>query len=163
MQLELLNEQGQATSKVDAPDTVFGRDYNERKYFGDGAGIAVRKGEEALRDGFSATRFWNDVRESGATYFAYMGAVIHLLWAQPERPDDADNAVRRAFGAAAPAAIVEAFERRFGLDEQEPATLDALAVELSLTRERVRQIQQDALARLKRALTAGGIGRDAVL
>ena len=54
-------------------------------------------------------------------------------------------------------------ERRFGLGECEPATLDALATELSLTRERVRQIQQDALARLKRALTAGGIGRDAVL
>ena len=29
MQLELLNEQGQSTSKVDAPDTVFARDYNE--------------------------------------------------------------------------------------------------------------------------------------
>ena len=29
MQLELLNEQGQPTSKVDAPDTVFARDYNE--------------------------------------------------------------------------------------------------------------------------------------
>ncbi|NML13722.1 50S ribosomal protein L4 [Azohydromonas caseinilytica] len=29
MQLELLNEQGQAASKVDAPDTVFARDYNE--------------------------------------------------------------------------------------------------------------------------------------
>ena len=29
MQLELLNDQGQAASKVDAPDTVFGRDYNE--------------------------------------------------------------------------------------------------------------------------------------
>jgi large subunit ribosomal protein L4 len=29
MQLELLNEQGQATAKVDAPDTVFARDYNE--------------------------------------------------------------------------------------------------------------------------------------
>jgi len=28
-QLELLNEQGQATAKVDAPDTVFGREYNE--------------------------------------------------------------------------------------------------------------------------------------
>jgi RNA polymerase nonessential primary-like sigma factor len=54
-------------------------------------------------------------------------------------------------------------ERRFGIGEQEPATLDALATELSLTRERVRQIQQDALARLKRALNAGGIGRDAVL
>ncbi|MBI5271776.1 MAG: 50S ribosomal protein L4 [Burkholderiales bacterium] len=29
MQLELLNEQGQATAKVEAPDTVFARDYNE--------------------------------------------------------------------------------------------------------------------------------------
>ena len=29
MQLELLNEQGQASSKVDAPETLFGRDYNE--------------------------------------------------------------------------------------------------------------------------------------
>jgi len=29
MQLELLNDQGQAASKVEAPDTVFGREYNE--------------------------------------------------------------------------------------------------------------------------------------
>src|SRR3982751_1435849 len=29
MQLELLNEQGQAASKYDAPQTVFGREYNE--------------------------------------------------------------------------------------------------------------------------------------
>ncbi len=29
MQLELLNDQGQASSKVDAPETVFGREYNE--------------------------------------------------------------------------------------------------------------------------------------
>ena len=29
MQIELLNEQGQSSAKVDAPDTLFGRDYNE--------------------------------------------------------------------------------------------------------------------------------------
>ena len=29
MQVELLNDQGQAASKVDAPETVFGREYNE--------------------------------------------------------------------------------------------------------------------------------------
>jgi large subunit ribosomal protein L4 len=29
MQIDLLNDQGQSTSKVDAPDTVFARDYNE--------------------------------------------------------------------------------------------------------------------------------------
>jgi RNA polymerase nonessential primary-like sigma factor len=54
-------------------------------------------------------------------------------------------------------------ERRYGLNGGEPATLEDLAVELGLTRERVRQIQQEALLRLKRALTAGGVGRDAVI
>jgi large subunit ribosomal protein L4 len=29
MQLELLNEQGQAAAKIDAPETLFGREYNE--------------------------------------------------------------------------------------------------------------------------------------
>ena len=29
MELNLLNDQGQAASKVDAPDTIFGRDFNE--------------------------------------------------------------------------------------------------------------------------------------
>lgn len=29
MQLNLLNDQGQAAAKVDAPDTIFGRDFNE--------------------------------------------------------------------------------------------------------------------------------------
>ena len=29
MQLELLNDQGKAASKIDAPETVFGREYNE--------------------------------------------------------------------------------------------------------------------------------------
>jgi arginine/ornithine transport system substrate-binding protein len=41
----------------------FGRDYDERKYFGDGAGIAVRKNEEKLRDAFSAAI--KKIREDG--------------------------------------------------------------------------------------------------
>ena len=53
--------------------------------------------------------------------------------------------------------------RRFGLDNDDPATLEQLAAEMSVTRERVRQIQQEALVKLKRALTAHGVGRDALL
>jgi lysine-arginine-ornithine-binding protein len=45
----------------------FGRDYNEVKYFGEGAGIAVRKGEEGLRDAFSAAI--QKIRDNG-TYKA---------------------------------------------------------------------------------------------
>jgi len=51
-------------------------------------------------------------------------------------------------------------ERRYGLNGQDPATLDELARELDLTRERVRQIQQESLARLQRVLAARGIKRD---
>lgn len=53
--------------------------------------------------------------------------------------------------------------RRFGLDNDDPATLETLADEMGVTRERVRQIQQEALAKLKRAMTSRGIGRDAFL
>ena len=53
--------------------------------------------------------------------------------------------------------------RRFGLDNDDPATLEELAVEMHLTRERVRQIQQEALIKLKRTLAKTGIGRDSLL
>ena len=53
--------------------------------------------------------------------------------------------------------------RRFGLDNDDPATLEELAAEMGVTRERVRQIQQEALIKLKRALTVRGVGRDALL
>jgi RNA polymerase nonessential primary-like sigma factor len=53
--------------------------------------------------------------------------------------------------------------RRFGLDEQDVCTLEQLAVEIGVTRERIRQIQQEALVSLKQMLTARGIDRDACL
>ncbi len=54
-------------------------------------------------------------------------------------------------------------ERRFGLNNNDVVTLDDLAVELSLTRERVRQIQQEALVKLKRTLSLRGVAKDALL
>ena len=53
--------------------------------------------------------------------------------------------------------------RRFGLDNDDPATLETLAEEMGVTRERVRQIQQEALDKLKRAMAARGVGRDSLL
>jgi crotonobetaine/carnitine-CoA ligase len=76
-------------------------------------------GQVALRDGFSVSRFWDDVRESDATFFAYMGSVVHLLFAAEPSERDTDHRVRLAFGAAAPPAIVEPFERRFGFELME--------------------------------------------
>lgn len=57
----------------------------------------------------------------------------------------------------------EVLEGRFGLHEREPETLDVLSVRLGLTRERVRQVQNEALGKLKRYLAARGIKRQALL
>ena len=53
--------------------------------------------------------------------------------------------------------------RRFGLDNQEPATLEEVAKEINLSKERVRQIQQEALIKLKKYLQSHGLDKDAVL
>jgi RNA polymerase nonessential primary-like sigma factor len=57
----------------------------------------------------------------------------------------------------------EVIERRFGLGGHEVATLDALAGRLGVTRERVRQIQVEALAQLRRTLKRRGLSKEALL
>ncbi|HRP97177.1 MAG TPA: RNA polymerase sigma factor RpoS [Rhodocyclaceae bacterium] len=52
---------------------------------------------------------------------------------------------------------------RYGMDECEVMTLEELASELGLTRERVRQIQLEALGQLRRAIRRRGISRDVLL
>ncbi|MEQ8716877.1 MAG: AMP-binding protein [Acidimicrobiales bacterium] len=64
---------------------------------------------------FSASTFWDMCRERGVTAFNYMGALLTILWKQPERADDADNPVRYGFGAPTPAELWEPFEERFDL------------------------------------------------
>ena len=54
-------------------------------------------------------------------------------------------------------------ERRFGLNNQEVCTLEELAVHLGLTRERVRQIQLEALGQLRRILRRHGLSKDVLL
>jgi RNA polymerase nonessential primary-like sigma factor len=54
-------------------------------------------------------------------------------------------------------------ERRFGLNSQEVCTLEELAEQLDLTRERVRQIQLEALGHLRRILRRRGLSKDVLL
>ena len=54
-------------------------------------------------------------------------------------------------------------ERRFGLNEHEAATLEELATQLGVTRERIRQIQLEALHMLRRILKRRGLSKDGLL
>jgi RNA polymerase nonessential primary-like sigma factor len=51
---------------------------------------------------------------------------------------------------------------RYGLGDREPETLEVLAERLGLTRERIRQIQQEALLKLRRRMARQGIDRDSL-
>jgi RNA polymerase nonessential primary-like sigma factor len=57
----------------------------------------------------------------------------------------------------------EVLEGRFGLHNHEPETLDTLSLRLGLTRERVRQVQNEALLKLKRYLGRRGVTRQSVI
>jgi RNA polymerase nonessential primary-like sigma factor len=56
----------------------------------------------------------------------------------------------------------EVLEGRFGLHDREPETLEVLSDRLGLTRERVRQIQNEALMKLRRHMTRSGISKEAL-
>ena len=56
----------------------------------------------------------------------------------------------------------EVLVSRYGLHGREPQTLDVLAEQLHLTRERVRQIQVEALSKLKRRMAHQGVDRDSL-
>lgn len=70
----------------------------------------------ALDDGFSPFGFWERTRRNRAVVFTFVGSVLSMLYHRPVRPDDADNPVRRAVGAATPAWLWPDFEQRFGLE-----------------------------------------------
>ncbi len=56
----------------------------------------------------------------------------------------------------------EVLTGRYGLHDREPETLEVLAERMGLTRERIRQIQQEALVKLKRRMVRQGIDRDSI-
>jgi crotonobetaine/carnitine-CoA ligase len=68
----------------------------------------------AIRRRFSASRFWADVREYGATRFLLQGSVARILETAPPSDSDIDNPVELVWGGPLPR-DPEAFERRFGL------------------------------------------------
>ncbi|MYU11086.1 AMP-binding protein [Streptomyces sp. SID8361] len=69
----------------------------------------------ALSKRFSASRYWDEVRASGATVFNFMGATANMLWKRPPSDQDRDHSVRLAWGVPMPACEPH-WRARFGFD-----------------------------------------------
>ncbi|MFS3127032.1 AMP-binding protein [Nocardioides sp. Bht2] len=81
---------------------------------------AIRSGATVvLARKFSASGFLPDIKRYGVTYWNYVGRALAYVLATPSSPDDAENALRLAYGTEASAADIERFAERFGCEVME--------------------------------------------
>ena len=117
---------------------------------------------------FSASRWLEDVRQYGSTYFNYTGKPLAYLLAQTERADDADNSLRVAFGNEGSPEVVDNFSRRFGVEviDAYGATEGGVAVTggvdmptgaLGLAPEQVQIVDQDGKEKARAVLDERGL------
>ncbi len=64
---------------------------------------------------FSASRFWDEVRDADATVTYLLGAMVQILLSRPPAPADTTHRVRIALSPATPAAAQPEFRDRFGV------------------------------------------------
>lgn len=64
---------------------------------------------------FSVSRFWDDIRDSRATWFVYVGETIRYLLAAPPSPRDKDHNVHSIYGNGLRPDVWKPFRDRFGI------------------------------------------------
>ena len=79
-----------------------------------GWAVAIGSGATMVPARFSPSRFLDDVRRYRVTYLNYVGKPLALILSTPEKPDDADNTLRVAFGNEATDRDIALFAARFG-------------------------------------------------
>jgi len=65
---------------------------------------------------FSKSRLWDITRKYGCTNFTLLGGMTTAIYAEPPKPNDADNPVRSIISAGMPAAIWNEFRKRFDVE-----------------------------------------------
>lgn len=68
---------------------------------------------------FSASRFWSEVKDAGASHIHFVGGVLQLLLKQPPSELDRTHGARIAWGGGCPRDVWAAFEERFGIEIRE--------------------------------------------
>jgi RNA polymerase primary sigma factor len=118
----------------------------------EGAGLSLKHVEEALGAPEANVSLNRPVGSEGDGEFGE-------LFADPAAADpseEAADAFRRGVVRRALAKLGERerriLELRFGFDGDEPSSLESIGEQLGLTRERVRQLERESLARLSREL-----------
>ncbi|MGO4741386.1 AMP-binding protein [Bosea sp. 2KB_26] len=73
----------------------------------------------AMVERFSASRFWQEVRETGSTHIHYLGGILQMLQQRPASASEREHGVRVGWGAGARADNWNAIQDRFGISLRE--------------------------------------------
>jgi len=76
----------------------------------------IAGGRVVVRKKFSASRWIDHVRESGATVTNFVGVMMDFVWKQAARWDDADNRLRCVYAAPTASSVLREFMDRFGIE-----------------------------------------------
>ncbi|EXJ62976.1 hypothetical protein A1O7_03420 [Cladophialophora yegresii CBS 114405] len=71
----------------------------------------------AIAPKFSVSRFWNDVHDSGSTFFIYVGETARYLLNAPPHPLERKHNIRCAYGNGLRPDVWEKFQTRFNIPE----------------------------------------------
>ena len=81
-----------------------------------GVGIALTTGASIiLRKRFSASKYWDDCADQGATVLVYIGELCRYLLNQPEHPKERAHKIRTGFGNGLRPEIWQQFLDRFNV------------------------------------------------
>lgn len=70
----------------------------------------------AVSPRFSGSRFWDEIRKTGATQFNALGVMISILLKQPPSPDDKSHSVRQCMALPLSRETYRVFKDRYGVD-----------------------------------------------
>jgi len=77
--------------------------------------MLVTGGCQIQSDRFSPARWWDEIRQTRANIFHYLGVLISLLMERTPQASDRDHEVRFAIGAGVEPDLHAKFEERFGI------------------------------------------------
>ncbi|MDD5724217.1 MAG: AMP-binding protein [Syntrophales bacterium] len=76
---------------------------------------AITCSQTVIRENFSISSFWKDIRQYGVTWTCLFGAPTRFVANLPEKPDDADNSLELVLMCPLPP-DADAIKRRFGFE-----------------------------------------------
>jgi len=82
-----------------------------------GGAVLVNGGSVAIRERFSASRFWDDIAEWNCTLFQYIGELCRYLVNSPPHPRELGHRLRLCCGNGLSEDVWEEFQRRFQIPQ----------------------------------------------